>query len=171
MAIYRLNEPGRFPAGYADLFSEYLQAHVNLVLICEVDGEIRGFGGVGITHVSWAVDQASLNYGMVHPDFHQRGFGTTLLLARLAVMPEATFERIVSMTTVGGSHRFYQRFGFGWYRTLTDDRGTEMDHWYTRFRKRDGELCREALAIRKVALETDGLEVPVKAGKMSATTK
>ncbi|KAI1694045.1 acetyltransferase (GNAT) family domain-containing protein [Ditylenchus destructor] len=100
-SIYLLNEPGRFPQGLFPHFADWLRNGKTLMLIAEVDGQIRGFGGVNAQeedgkHFVW------LSFGMVHPDHHRTGFGTTLLLARLA-LAESRHDRCTALLTTTGA--------------------------------------------------------------------
>jgi N-acetylglutamate synthase-like GNAT family acetyltransferase len=107
--IYRLNEPAHFPDGYFGRFAQWLRDDRNLILVIEVDGQVRACWGVARYG---STENAILAYGMVHPAFQKIQFGTALLLARLAALPEPSDRWVISMSTVGGSHTFFQRFGF-----------------------------------------------------------
>src|SRR4051812_26391136 len=62
--IYRLNEPGRFPPGNFDHFVEWLASGQHLFIVAEVNGVVRGFGGIGAVGARNQED-AYLSYGMV----------------------------------------------------------------------------------------------------------
>jgi ribosomal-protein-alanine N-acetyltransferase len=158
--IYRLNEPGRFPDGYFNYFSEWLRSRRNLVLVCEVAGEIRGFGGMDMDRQSLA-ELATLNFGMVHPKHHKQGFGTALLLARLATLPPPRFQWVAYISTTGGSESFYKRFGFVFNDRFTDEGRTAFDRYRIRIYKRDWQACRTALETASVTLDTSGVVVPL----------
>src|SRR4051794_1743611 len=79
--IYRLNEPKRFPPNYFDLFADKLREGGSSVLVAEIDGVVRGLGAIRIVRYP-ILDVASLTFGMVHPEYQNRGLGTALLLAR-----------------------------------------------------------------------------------------
>ncbi|MGH8048051.1 MAG: GNAT family N-acetyltransferase [Chthoniobacterales bacterium] len=161
VAIYSLNEPGRFPAGYLDLFSKWLRSRSDLLLMCEVEGEVRGFGGIHmLKHPDGEV--AGLSNGMIHPDSHKQGYGTALLLARLATLPSPQLQWQVFLSTAGGSETFYRRFRFVPSQPFTDERGTKFDLYRTRVYRPDWEACRDALAAASVAMDTADAVVPMR---------
>jgi ribosomal protein S18 acetylase RimI-like enzyme len=143
--IYRLNEPCHFPAGYADEFSEWLAGGRSTVLLCEVDGGIVGLGGIRLQRQD-GVEFARLSYGMIHPAHHQRGYGTALLLARLAALPEPDAAWNAFIMTNGSADSFYERFGFIHVGPSVDERGTKFFTYHTRVTRRDWKDCRHALA-------------------------
>jgi predicted N-acetyltransferase YhbS len=153
-AIYRLNEPARFPPGYFDLFFEKLRGDGSLVLIAEVDGQVRGVGGVRILRIP-RIDAAMLGFGMVHPAHQKRGLGTVLLIARLATLPKPQLRWRVHLLTTGGSETFYQRFGFAFMQQWTDERGTPFGNYRTLLYSRDWDKCHALLNQWGVRLEAE----------------
>ena len=120
-AIYRLNEPGRFPPGVFPEFSAWLRDGRCAVLAAERDGRLCGFGGIQLrktaqSHLAW------LSFGMVDPACQRQGLGTALLLGRLALLPPAALPCTLAMSNVGGSDSFYRRFGFRFWRKLPSGR-------------------------------------------------
>ena len=105
-------------------------------------------------------DYAELAYGMVHPDRHRSGFGTTLLLARLASLPEPGFCWLAQIGTVSGSQSFYGRFGFRFRGRFRDERGTEFDFYRMRVYRSDWRRCRELLYNGNVDLDFSDAVVP-----------
>jgi N-acetylglutamate synthase-like GNAT family acetyltransferase len=157
--IYRLNEPGRFPAGYFDYFSEWLLSGRDLVLVCDVAGEVRGFGGISM-HREPRAELATLNFGMIHPEHHKQGYGTALLLARIATLPPPDFQWAAFISTTGGSETFFRRFGFMHVSSFADEQGLEFDLHRTRIYKEDWRACHDALAAASIALDTSDAVVP-----------
>lgn len=156
-AIYRLNEPAHFPDGYFDRFRKWLREGDNLVLIIEADGQVRACGGVARYGAS---DNVILSYGMVHPAFQGKQFGTALLLARLAALPEPPSQWLIRMSTVGGSHTFFQRFGFGKYGSFPHEGGRVFDWYCSRLSRRDWQDCRSELVKASIDLNMAGAAVP-----------
>ena len=158
-ALYRLNEPGRFPDGHFQGFSKWLRGNSSLVLVVEVSGQIRGIGGLHkIMHPEMKI--AQLGFGMVHPDFHRKGFGTALLLARLSILPVPDEEWIISISTVGGSHTFYKRFGFTFVINHDGGSGTKLDWYRTRVRKPDWDACRARLQEGNIIMDIGDATIP-----------
>jgi len=159
--IYRLNEPGRFPSGaqYLEEFQSALRDGRTLFIVCEVDGKVRGCGGVSVEESNQT--QISLSYGLVHPFHHGKGLGTALLLGRLSLLPKRQGHSwIASMATVEASAPFYARFGFSG-RKIADELGSVM--WSYSSILDDAALgrCREMLAHSSVEIECAGAVVPV----------
>lgn len=157
--IYRLNEPGRFPPGYLEIFAESVRSRGALFLVCEVAGEIRGFGGLNM-HRNSQAEVAYLSFLMVHPDHHRRGFGTAIMMAAFATLPPPDFQWAIFLSPISRSEMFYQRFGFRPAGRFTDERGTVHNQFLARLYKQDWQDCRDALASVPVALETAGVIVP-----------
>jgi GNAT superfamily N-acetyltransferase len=119
-AIYQVNEAGHFPVGYDGLFAEWLTSGKSLVVVIETDGRVVAFGGINAMQRKW-LNLASLTFGMVHPDYHRKGFGTILLFARLALLPKTLLPWQVMLSPGLTSGSFYSQFGF---RLLSRDRGS-----------------------------------------------
>jgi len=110
LAIYKANEPGRFPEGIFEEFAEELEKPGRLWLVIEDQEELTAFGGISLDQSQYSA--AHLMFGMVHPDRHGQGFGTTLLFARLAALPCPDRWTTIYLNPVEASKNFYQRFGF-----------------------------------------------------------
>lgn len=156
-AIYRLNEAAHFPGGYFDRFRRWLREGTNLVLIIEADGQVRACGGVSRYG---STEHFILAYGMVHPAFQGKQFGTALLLARLAALPEPADEWVIRMSTVGGSHTFFQRFGFDKYGSFPHESGRVFDWYYSRLSRANWQDCRSELVRASIELDMAGATVP-----------
>ncbi len=165
--IYKLNEPGRFPPGYLDCFRDWLPDVNNLRLVSEVAGEIRGVGGIGVRKYPH-LDLAALSFGMVHPAWHKQGYGTVMLLARLASLPLPHAEWTAHMVTAGGSERFYGRFGFVYWDSPADEFGVKLPHYISKVYEPDVQDCRNTLSQAGVMMDTAGLSVPIEIIPMQA---
>jgi ribosomal protein S18 acetylase RimI-like enzyme len=97
---------------------------------------------------------------MVHPAFQNKQFGTALLLARLAALPEPSDRWVIRMSTVGGSHTFFRRFGFDKYGRFPHETGRTFDWYLSRLDRRDWQDCRSALAKASIELNLAGAAVP-----------
>ncbi|MEK0450262.1 MAG: hypothetical protein RL088_2530 [Verrucomicrobiota bacterium] len=160
--IYRLNEPGRFPTGaqYIEEFSGELRDGRTLFVVCEVDGIVRGCGG--IARIRERPDLVSLTYGMVHPSYHGKGFGTVMLLGRLSLLPtDGGATWIPCMATVDASAPFYARFGFSG-RKFSDEAGSEFWNYFSCLNDADVERCRGSLADADVTNHCFGETVPLR---------
>lgn len=107
-AIYISNEQDFLPASHRGDFENELRLKRCLYLVLESDGVVVACGGI---YHRGGHDYAGLCYGMVHRAYHRKGFGTTLLFARLALLdPEVGCA--VFMQATSESFDFYRRFGF-----------------------------------------------------------
>ena len=158
--IYALNEPGRFPPGYLETFVETLESPDQLFLVVELNSQVAAVGG--ISRAPESPQWCSLVFGMVHPNLHRKGLGTTLLLARLAALERPTGVWWAGLSSAGGSATFFQRFGFlhyGRFPVLPDMR--EFDCYRTYLQESDWARCGRILEERQVTFDRAGLRVPV----------
>jgi GNAT superfamily N-acetyltransferase len=157
-AIYRLNEAARFPAGYFPRFSDWLRNHRALILVAEVAGEIRGLGGINAEDRA-GKHFAALSFGMVHPEHQRAGFGTTLLLARLALLASRNDRCTVMLSTVEGSETFYRRFGFRYLTSVPDQGGYAGDTYIVSLTVDDSRHC--AATLSRARLMVTALNAPI----------
>jgi ribosomal protein S18 acetylase RimI-like enzyme len=157
--IYALNAPGRFPDGYFEVFKETLQSPSYLYLVVESSGAVVGVGGIYRNQELACC--CSLLFGAIHPDHHRQGYGSALLLARLAALPKPdSWERIL-LSTVGDSAQFYKRFGFTFYdRFQLPPNQDPFDCYYSILRSSDWSGCVEVLEKSGVSFAREGLSVP-----------
>lgn len=162
MAIYQLNEPGRFPPGVLEEFSRSLRDDACLTLVCEAGGEVRAVGS--ICRYPQDLEIAWLSFGMVHPDYHRHGFGTVSLLARLVSLGSPVVRWSNWIATVGGSETFYRRFGFAHMGYCMDESERSYRNYRMRLYPADWEICRKVLEHSGVVLDLGGIAVPVRKG-------
>jgi len=119
--VYRSNEPDFVSPDGLQNFIDFLQAGTSYYLVIEHAGDVIGCGGLELVGDS---DNAWLMHGMVHREYHRRGFGTTLLAARIALLE--TDERPIELWARANSPviPFYGRFGFRLDRILLDSHAT-----------------------------------------------
>lgn len=159
LGIYKDNAPGRFPDGYLGEFETALQSPSNLYLVVESANRVVGVGG--ITRVP-DYQFVGLQFGMIHPEFHRRGFGSALLLARLSCLPAPDPWQYVYLTAVGHSAGYYTRFGFEYCGRSTDQStGQELDNYRSRLGRSAWASCRTLLARSNVRMQTGGCNIPV----------
>jgi GNAT superfamily N-acetyltransferase len=98
--LYRLNEGTHFPMGVLAEFRTWLHERHALVVVIEQDGIVRAVGGLN-AHALDDRQIVSLTFGMVDPAHHGRGFGTTLLCARLALLHAGAHPVLAFLSTAG----------------------------------------------------------------------
>jgi GNAT superfamily N-acetyltransferase len=158
--IYRLNEPGRFPDGYYQHFKDFIGERRSLFLVVIVSDHVIGFGGVRLFPPP-DDNQANLNFGMIHPEYQKMGYGSVLLLARLAILPEPSPHVFASLSPVKLSESFYTRFGFRFnrmYRDSFDNRSTDL--FCIALTAKDWKTCKSVLNDAGVAINIDPAEIP-----------
>ena len=103
--IYRSNVPEFLPEDF-DPMEEVNEESPNY-FVAESSGRLVGGAGINLGQTG---EQSLLYLACVHPDFHRKGIGSLLLLARLAwTEGDPGVAWAVVPTRVQG---FYQRFGF-----------------------------------------------------------
>lgn len=143
LAIWRANEGEAFPSGYEPLYTESLQQRESFILVGESAGELVCSGGIAYHGTR---DCAILSFGLVAPEHQRRGFGTTLLIARLALLDPLPHGCSVAMEVTPESFTFFQRFGFEGYHIHTDELGNRFGHFSRIVRPPDIEQCRVQLS-------------------------
>jgi len=147
--LYRLNEQGRFPPDYEPDFVRTLRRNDYLKVIAEENMTIVGVGAVCLVKF---LRRALLAFGMVHPQWHRRGVGTALLLARAAALPEPSPRWTLVLSTLSGSRSFYERFGFTKYGQHRDKiRGSRFDDHYAHLNRDAWTECHRAAAHLGIA--------------------
>jgi GNAT superfamily N-acetyltransferase len=107
--LYRLNEPNQFPPDAIGEFESSLKDSPSSFITLRIDGEIVGVGGLNTSRDD---GYRVLKYGLIDPNHHRKGLGTTLLLARLSQLsPDEPYHAIV-LWAVPSSVGFYEQYGF-----------------------------------------------------------
>jgi N-acetylglutamate synthase-like GNAT family acetyltransferase len=109
MEVYRSNEPDFLSPQGLQNYIDFLKTGTSYYLVIEHSGDVIACGGLELVGDS---DNAWLVHGMVHREYHRRGFGTTLLAARIALLE--TDERPIELWTRAGTSviPFFGRMGF-----------------------------------------------------------
>lgn len=161
--LYRLNERNRFPAGYFKTFKENLQSESHVFLVVKDAAQAVGVGGIWRDVRGEALSY--LVFGMVHPDRQGEGFGSALLLARLAALPDPNgFERVF-LSAVAGAESFYTQFGFSFFGRFPVDPGKdelELDYYYTVLGSPAWVACGAILEASGVQFDRTEIRVPTK---------
>lgn len=157
VTLYASNEPDRVPEGYQPHLEQWLTDGQTLILIAESDGVPVAFGGVAYQN---SYDVAALSFGIVHSQHHRRGFGTTLLTARLALLEPDSYGCTVGMEVTSASFSFHRRFGFQGYSVSRDERGYCFGSFSRAVTPADVTRCRQILATAGATLPKD-YEIPI----------
>jgi len=158
--IYRLNEPERFPDGYYQHFKDFIGKRRSLFLVAVLCDRVIGFGGVRLFPPP-DDNQANLNFGMIHPEYQKMGYGSILLLTRLAILPEPSPRIFAGLSPVKLSENFYTRFGFRYnstYRDSFDNRSTDL--FCIALTVEDWKTCKLVLNDAGITINIDPAEIP-----------
>ncbi len=163
--IYRLNEVKHFPGGFLEKFVSALKSPRHVFLVAEVDGRVRAVAGfsmpANLSHcITW------LAFGMVHPESKGVGLGTTLLLSRLAALPQSHTPCTVVMTSVGGSNTFYERFGFRYFQVPPKFNEYGFDHYRVHLSLGDRIRCEQSL--RGIQVAEDEIRAASEAARLAS---
>ncbi len=157
LSLFQANAD-QFPTGYEESFESALQERHSLYLVGEEAGQIVACGGVAY-HDS--CDQAWLSFGLVDRERQRSGIGTTLLLARLALLEPDASGCLVSMRVTAYSFTFFRRFGFEGCEMLADARGNPLATFSRIVRADEVAQCRAHLAHAGVVLPVE-VEIPIR---------
>jgi N-acetylglutamate synthase-like GNAT family acetyltransferase len=154
LEVYRSNAPDFLsPEGIA-YFTDFLELGTSYYLVIEHDGDIIGCGGLELVGDS---DAATLVYGMIHSEYHRRGFGATLLAARLALLEVDDRPIDVWALTPTASMPFYGRFGFG-YNAEINGRSRDQAKLWLSLDAQDILDVRDALEERSIRIILNDIE-------------
>jgi ribosomal protein S18 acetylase RimI-like enzyme len=107
LELYRSNEPAFIPEGHIDEYEGFLSGQTSYYLVIEGDDRLIGCGGIELPgdtpEIAW------LTFGMIHRDFHKKGYGSSLLAARISLLTDELELRLeTGLPAVG----FYAQYGF-----------------------------------------------------------
>jgi len=92
--------------------------------IASEESVIIGCGGFEMI----GAHQVDLNWGMVHRDFHRRGYGTALLRYRLDRIKNLFGDATIRVETSQHSKGFFEKNGFATKETKLDGFGPNIDY-------------------------------------------
>ncbi len=160
LAIYRANfEQGLIPDHYEPEFLETLEDPDTLTLLMQDGDDVVGCGSI---HYLGSHAQAHLAFGLIHPSRQRRGYGSRLLVARIALLRENHGNTTVTLCATENSVGFYEKVvGFHQFSRETDKHGNRF-HWL------ELHLTRELLKMSQDCIDNSDVElasdlaVPVK---------
>ncbi len=154
--IHRSNEPDYLESDGMQGFVEFLAHGTSYFLVVEHNGQVIACGGLELAGDS---NHATLVYGLVHRKFHDQGFGTTLLAARLSLLEHEGKPVPVWMSTSQAAASFFGQFGFTLHSVTPNPVGPERDQgllWLS-MTPEDIEALRILLARREIHIELNPL--------------
>lgn len=166
LAIYRANlNAGLIPNQYEGEFLNTLAGESALTLVLEVEGELIGCGSVGYSRESAMAGferySACLSFGLIHPNYQRKKWGSYLLVGRLALLSESGGICEVCLSAIEGSVGFYAGVvGFSEVARNEDEYGNHFFELSLMLNARRLQDAREYLSGGEIDLEA-GLKVPV----------
>ena len=109
LEIFKSNTPGFFGATEESLFVNYLSSKNITYFGLIKEKKLIGCGGYAYNHETNTV---SLTWGMVASQFHNMGFGTKLLIYRLAKIKRDFSTVDITLNTSQKTYQFYKKFNF-----------------------------------------------------------
>ncbi len=156
--IYKDNKAKFFPDGYLKDFEQDLSSDACLWLGLEDDGDLIAVGGIHLDTKDTGA--AALAFGMVRPEKHGMGYGSALLLARIASLPRPDPVIRIVMSSLEETVGFYKRFGFVFVTRVLMKDGRELDSYYAKITRSSWHAARAILKSRQVVFDPDAVSVP-----------
>lgn len=127
ITIFESNQPKFFAREELSLFADFLDHDIedNYYMV-EVDAEIVGCGGIFLDKLS---NEVGLSWGMVHGDFHKRGYGKALTVFRLNLMKQQFPDFIYKVDTSQYTAGFYESLGFQTIAIIPDGFAKGLDKY------------------------------------------
>ncbi|MDB6075092.1 MAG: family N-acetyltransferase [Verrucomicrobiaceae bacterium] len=108
-AVYASNIPGAYPESILEECATFLDEGTSYHLVVEQEGEVIGCGGLELRGEG---PYAHLVFGFIHKDFQRKGFGTTLLAARLSLVEHEGQTMTLHVEAGAEVAPLYARIGF-----------------------------------------------------------
>lgn len=128
LAVFKSNMPLYFAEEELPLFDAFLDRDINNAkrpywIIFE-DDIIVGCGGIGINEPTKYTNEPHviMCWGMVHQDYHKKGYGKVLLELRIEESKKVFPGVKIALGTTQHSYGFFEKYGF---KTVC----FEKDHW------------------------------------------
>ena len=110
VSIFKTNIPVFFAPSEHNLFQNYLlEKDIKYYVLFNVKNRIVGSGGYAYNNTTKTVD---LTWGMIDFNFHNNGFGTSLLNYRILQITVDFPKTNISLNTTQHTFKFYKLFGF-----------------------------------------------------------
>ncbi len=148
--IYRGHEGVAVPAGHFDAFRETIRGE--LYFVAEADGKVIGGGGIA-DYVPG--EHACLVFGVVERAECRKGFGTSILLARLLFIDPGSGGSVISLLATEWTVEFFARLGFGWIGETQDDAGNRLFEGRHVLLPRHRPVLRRILDTAEVTFDSD----------------
>lgn len=109
MEIIQSNTPKFIDESEHSDFVDYLKRDDKIYFVLLESNSVIACGGYGVND---AKTIAGMSWGLVHRDFHQKGFGSKLLQFRLDQIREKFPKAKIQLDTSQLTYPFFEKFGF-----------------------------------------------------------
>ncbi|MNJ85872.1 hypothetical protein D3C87_33520 [compost metagenome] len=131
--VFKTNVPKYFMAAEINDFEELLTKLENPdesnelpYYVMELNDQIIGCGGFGEKE---GTDAITFVWGMVHNDYHKKGYGEQLLVFRLAEINKQFPDKEVVLDTTQFSFTFFEKYGFRTVKITENSYGEGMHRY------------------------------------------
>ncbi len=107
--ILKLNTPTYFSIEEEKDFIYYLENEIDFYYVLEFENKIIGSGGINLPKDK---NIGIISWGMLHPDFQRKGFGTLLLNYRISELLKINTINKIIVRTSQHVFPFYEKAGF-----------------------------------------------------------
>ncbi len=125
MAIFNSNCPKYFALHELKSFENWLTNAQNYYVI-EENNQIIGCGGYDVNDKE---NKVALSWGMIHKDFHKKGFGRKSIEYRLELIKKLKKDFTIVLDTSQHTHKFYEKLGFKVDKITKNHYGKGLDRY------------------------------------------
>ena len=109
LEILKSNTPTYFSPEEEKEFIHYLDNEIDFYYVVEFENKITGCGGINVPKNK---NVGIISWGMLHPDYQRKGFGTLLLKHRLSELQKIESVEKIIVRTSQHVYPFYEKAGF-----------------------------------------------------------
>ena len=126
LSLFKSNTPFFFDISEKALFQKYLiKKNINYYVLFNLNKKVIASGGYALEDDGSIV----LTWGMVHQEFHNKGYGTILLEYRLNKIQREFPKTSIILNTSQKTFKFYKRFGFEVIKITNNYYGAGLDRY------------------------------------------
>lgn len=151
-AVYASNVPELYPETVLTECLTFLGEGTSYHLVVEHEGRVIGCGGLELRGEG---PFAHLVFGFIHRDYQKKGFGTSLLAARLSLLQHEAENITVHLETGPEVAPFFARIGFELAEVKVNKLGAGRDsgHLVLQVQPSEAEALAHTLASRGVIIQ------------------
>ena len=117
LEILKLNTPTYFSPEEEKDFIHYLDHEIDLYYVLEFNNKIIGCGGINLPKDK---NTGVISWGMLHPEFQKKGYGSLLLKHRISELQKIKSVKKIIVRTSQHVFPFYEKAGFKVVKTISN---------------------------------------------------